>query len=211
MIKLVIALVVSFLVVVFYFFGVMWGLIVSAILLVAAPYISFTILKIMKNKTGGTPGTKKPGWIIWPIIVLAAIAITWGITASQCKKAEEDRLTEIRSKIKMVHPNEEWIFTWTLPPGQTTNGRNRHTLEVEITRNDENSLWAILHDKGNGEDVKVGGLRLAKNGDNLIGTWNNYLDGDGGKCYLYKEGTSHWSGHYELKDESHTDCTLKLK
>jgi len=115
--------------------------------------------------------------------------------------------------IQTVRPTEEWVFNWRLPPGQMDGGRNRHTLEVEITRNDQEALWAVLHDKGNsGEDVSVGGLRLAKNGDDLIGTWNNYLSDDGGKCYLYKQGANQcWSGHYELKDGSRTDCTLKRK
>ena len=155
----------------------------------------------------GTAGS----WRGWVTTLVAILTLSF-LAPWMWQKISEGGITVTSSGIQTVRPAEEWVFSWRLPPGQMDGGRNQHTLEVEITRNDRESLWVVLHDKGNGEDVSVGGLRLAKNGDDLIGTWNNYLDGDGGKCYLYKQGANQWwSGHYELKDGSRTDCTLKRK
>lgn len=107
----------------------------------------------------------------------------------------------------------EWWLTWTLAPGHTDlYGRNSLPLSVEITKDDQDSYWAELHAKnGQGEDVKVGGLRLGKLGNNsMVGEWSNYLDGDGGKCYLYRTGEN-WYGHLEQKNGEHPDIKLEKK
>lgn len=124
---------------------------------------------------------------------------------------EKPTTTATSSGITVVQPKERWEFTWRLPPGQTSIGRNSHTMEVEITKSDNDSLWAVLHDQNNGVDVSVGGLRLSKVNGDLIGTWTNYLSDDGGKCYLYKEANGLWSGQEELKNGRRTYCTLKRK
>jgi hypothetical protein len=211
MIKLVIALTVSFLVVVFYFFGVKWGLIVSAILIITSPFIAFTILKITKSKTGGTPGTKKPRWIIWLIVVLAVIAITWGITASQCKKAEKDRLADIRSRSNMVHPTEEWIFVWSLPPNQyDERGSNGDNLEVRIVKNDSESLCFDTHYIYAGS-METGRNQLSKHGDKMVGSWCQDNPRDGGSIYLKKADDQTWFGKFEDQKGRTYPCMLKRK
>lgn len=142
------------------------------------------------------------GWLRWVIAlaIIALVAIFGPMVYLHKAQAEKQASQMIK----------EWKFIWQMIPGHTSaGGSNSLALDVEITKNDKDSFWAVLHDRdGQGIDVSVGGLRLSKVDGNLIGEWFNYLDGDGGKCYLYK-AQSGWSGHIELMDGRRPDCRLE--
>lgn len=150
-------------------------------------------------------------------IILPFIVLTIFISPKVRAHIEEKNKAAVPSPvmssgIPTVQPAEEWVFTWKLPPGHTSiGGNNSLQLKVEITKNSQDSFWAVLHDTdGRGADVSVAGLRLGKIGNDLIGEWTNYLDGDGGKCYLYKTSDG-WSGHFEQKNGSRPDCRLEKR
>ena len=180
-------------------------------LIIVVAYLTMQAIKSQRASvpTSGTPPPPAPkrSWWMWLIaLVVIALAIMFGPgiyhRVFSGGKSESSKGTSY----------VVWTFTWTLPPGQIRLGRNSHTLDVvikETGRTDE--LWAVLYDKKAGVPVAVGDLRLGIVGERLTGAWTNYLDGDGGKCYLTRVAEGTWSGHEELMDGSRVDCTLKRK
>jgi hypothetical protein len=159
------------------------------------------------------PPAKGLGWAGWVIIVLLIFGIGTVIVGfwPRARSAVADAgAGQNRGTNTNIQPRE-WVFEWKKKPGEWSIGRQGHTLAVEITKDTAQDLWLVLHDKKDGVDIRVAGLRLNKTGEDLIGNWENYLDGDGGPCYLYKRTAQMWAGHYELKDSSHTDCFLTKK
>ncbi len=125
-------------------------------------------------------------------------------------EAKERLLVEIKTT-RTITPKEEWFFTWILPPGEYDNNRNSHTLSLEITLDNDAEFRAIMYDNSQGRNLKVGGLRLNKKGNNLIGTWSNYLNDNGGDCYLYYAKDGIWTGHYTHKDKTRTDIKMERR
>ena len=186
------------------------GTVTLVIAILAVTSLLIGVVATIVSKLDTVPNWRKVCKVLyWIIGILIFKLVVWG-TYDSYKKDVHMVSPATSSGIATMQPREEWVFEWQLLPGKMDGGRNKHTLQVEITKNDTKELWAVLHDKQNGQDVSVGGLRLGKVGNDLIGTWSNYLDGDGGNCYLYKRSGG-WSGHYKLRDGSRTDCTLEVR
>jgi hypothetical protein len=163
------------------------------------------VVSTLVVKTEITANWKRVGKVlIWIIGLLIFRLVIWGFTNPWSKDKTTPK-TEMIGGIPIEKPTTEWTFIWN-------KGRKEVVLDVEITKNNEQLLHAVLHDKdGYGQDVSVGGLTLNWVNGDLIGTWQNYLDGDRGECFLYKRADWLWSGHYTLQDGSRTDCSLKVK
>lgn len=174
-----------------------------------------------EKKPSTLPPAKGPGWLGWTVRVILFIAVITAVTWPRAKdivnwpKAKGAEVSadagQNRAANTNIQPREEWVFEWKLKPGEWSIGRQGHTMKAEVTKDDQDDFWLVLHDQKNGVDIRVAGLRLSKKGEDLIGNWENYLDGDGGPCYLYKRTAQMWAGHYELKDGGHTDCFLMKK
>jgi hypothetical protein len=194
--------------------GYVLGIIMAIITLIVAIILGFFVL-IEKKRTKktttstSTPTAKTPkNWD--KILGLVVFLVVTGIVLFLWYKhieVKERLVAEIRTT-KVTTPKEEWFFSWRLPPGHYIGGRNSHILSLEITRNDANSLHAIMHDNG-GE--RLAGLRLKKKGQDLIGAWSNYRSDDGGDCYLYYQAPDVWSGHHTLKGGKKIDCSITIK
>ncbi len=158
-----------------------------------------------------TPTTKTKLKINWSLMgkviskIIFAVFIACGLYLWYKHIEVKERLVVEIKTTRVIAPQEEWFFSWRLLPGQYSGGRNSHTLSLEITRDDANSFHAIMHDNGGS---RVGGLRLDKKGSDLIGSWSNYLQEDGGDCYLYYKGNNVWAGHHKMRDGSRIDCDL---
>ena len=145
--------------------------------------------------------------VSWLIFIIVVLLLIWGFTSSWGKKTQT---TAIASGITVIQPVEEWTLTWRMKSGDTEQGVNHHTLKVKISKCDKVSFEAVLHDtNGHGIDERVGDLTLNWLNGDMIGTWSNYLDGDGGKCELYKGVDGFWSGDWEHKDRTTTHIELK--
>jgi hypothetical protein len=145
---------------------------------------------------------------VWTIVIAVLIL---GYKAIDLKHTEE--VHKLRTAVVEAAETKEvqkWTFLWRLPPGETEQGRNQHIHTVEIMENNSKSFKAVLHDRNNrGKDARVGGLTLDWVRGDLIGTWSNYLDGDGGNAYLYKGNGEFWSGDWIHKDGTKTHIELK--
>ncbi len=190
-----------------------WYKVIGALIIAGVLYavIMYLIARNRKKSAGVTtpPPTKTPKnwgkilrWMVF-LVVTGTVLFLW------YKHIEvKDRLVaEIRTA-KVTTPKEEWFYTWRLAPGKYHGSRNSHTLSLEITKDTDSEFWAIMHDDGG---KRLGGLRLDKKDRDLIGTWSNYLDGDGGECYLYYEADGIWSGYNIDQQGSKTHISLKRK
>jgi hypothetical protein len=143
-------------------------------------------------------------------MVIAGLAIWWVVSHWTRGWNKIDRWQSERNSTGSEVKLERWTYTWRLPEGRTENGRNSFPLDLEITRNDREQLWATFHSQYERRDIRLGGLCLNKVGRDLIGTWSNYLDGDSGSCFLYYKAPGVWSGPaYSRYGSSQADVTIR--
>jgi hypothetical protein len=141
-----------------------------------------------------TPKAKKGyGWLLWLVVIVVAVILTWGFSTSWGKSTAAT--TPVKSSgTQVVIPKEIWAFRWVTPA-------KSQNLSVEIVENRNGVFRAVLHDiNGHGRDERVAGLTLRWEGENLLGTWTDYVDGGGGNAYLYKASTNLWSGWWECNN-----------
>ena len=92
---------------------------------------------------------------------------------------------------QIVIPKEKWSFRWITP-------LESYDLSVEIAEDRNGIFRAVLHDtNGHNRDERVAGLTMRWEGENLLGTWTDYVEGGGGNAYLYKASANLWSGWWE--------------
>jgi len=186
-----------------------WQTIIAVVvaILLCALAIRASIPRVAATPTtAGTsptpPATSKKGhgWV-WGLAIVAVIAIIAGYVVPRFQKSQGGKTPE------------SWVFTWQMEPGQMNRqGQSTVTLDVRFTNRDSKNLWAELFGvNGRGVSQKVGGLHLSWVGADLIGEWMNYLDGDGGKCFLYKTGSDVWAGTVELRGVGPVSCRLEKK
>jgi hypothetical protein len=168
------------------------------------------VISMIVVRTDVTPNWKKLGKVlIWIIGLTIFRFLVWGTINYHGDKKKEVVNRQEESPQNLLVGN--LVFEWILPSGQTKLGYNKHAVDVEITRDDTQMFWAELYDSSSGVTVKVGNLHLGKtvSGD-LVGTWSNYLDGDGGQCFLYKK-EGYWKGYHTLSSGRKIDCILRNK
>jgi len=205
--KLISAMALSLMIVIFYYFGIFWGSVMLICLFLASPFIAFAVLKHMKK--GSSPSglflflsqTRNYSTVYWIISLIVIAFLTWWLTSFQVQKS----VAMTSSEITVVQPVEEWVFT------QVNKNGDRPIFEVEITKREAGLLQAVIQRYRNNKRENIAGLRLNEVGDILVGTWVSYIDDDHGELTMYKQTGNVWSGQYKLQDETTRLCTLKRK
>jgi hypothetical protein len=150
------------------------------------------------------PKRKSINWskIWWKVIKTIIVLVLAGLIILAIRWVWINQ-TKIGEKInnglrveKSVRPTKmgRWVYTWTLPEGQTQNGYNGITTDrTEVVR-DDNVLYIVIHSKNTNSGQRIGSLYLNKVDEKLIGTWSDHLTGDFGRCEFSKTTERVWSG-----------------
>ena len=105
--------------------------------------------------------------------------------------------------------SEVWEFRWW--SDKMIKGMYGCPFTVDVLVNDSESFVGNLQYNVDGAIQNLGDLHLGKVGNNLVGTWLCFADGDGGECFLHKIGDGYWSGHHINKHGDSIDCSLTRK
>jgi hypothetical protein len=181
-----------------------WLKVVGAIIVVVVLSV-VTLILIARNRPKKpvtipppTPKVKKDyGWLWWlagaVLAVIIAVVLTWGFSTSW-GKSKKAVVPVTNSGTQVVIPKEKWSFRWITP-------LESYDLSVEIAENRNGIFRAVLHDiNGHNRDERVAGLTMRWEGENLLGTWTDYVDSGGGNAYLYKASANLWSGWWECNN-----------
>lgn len=133
-------------------------------------------------------------WVIGLLIFRLVVWSLWNKDWSRIINTSPVQPVAANSGTQVVIPKEKWSFKWITP-------YKSQDLSVEIVENRNGIFKAVLHDtNGHGIDERVAGLTMCWEGENLIGTWTDYADSEGGNAYLYKASNNLWSGWWECNN-----------
>jgi len=165
------------------------------------------VIAMIVVKIDPIPKWKTVGKIfIWVIGLIIFKFIVWSLINFHNDKSTP--FTTAKSEIPSVQPAEEWVLTWSLPPGEYDRGLNSNTLEVRIIKNDSESLWFDTPYKYRGV-TEVSRYLLSKSGDQFAGVWSQEQPKDAGSIYMRKVGNQIWIG--QMTDRSGRPCACALK
>lgn len=147
--------------------------------------------KKTEDKKKGEKKDLSPWWLL--LVVVVTGILTWGVSTSW-GKSKKAVVPVTNSGTQVVIPKEKWSFRWITP-------LESYDLSVEIAENRNGIFRAVLHDiNGHNRDERVAGLTMRWEGENLLGTWTDYVDSGGGNAYLYKASANLWSGWWECNN-----------
>ncbi len=179
---------------------------------VAAFFFLSAVVAMLMVKLSVTPNWKKVrkllSWTFGIIVLVVICVFIWNhIPSKQTSPLPTQTQT---TNLGATKAPEEWVFTWSLPPGQADRGLNSNTLEAKIERNDSTSLWfsVLFTYKGKTE---ISHQYLTKSGDCYKGSWSQNNPIDGGSIYMNKVGEKIWVGQQTDRSGRLFACTLKRK